>query len=514
MIKNENVISVTPDIALEFGNTYAGGLGVLEGDKFYAAADLGINYHVLSIYYKEGYVDYEFDSNLNPIPKPQPQPKEFSSRLNIFDEFNINLRNEVVKVQALKYSEKNANAIFFKSISPNWAEKLFERLYIEENTEIKFYKYLLFAKASEAYIRRNISLDEIECIDLQESYAALLPLSLKIPGKYRLVIHTAGPWGHPTFNREFFRKELGYTFVDNDVVLTEIGLSLSRQSLAVSAKHLSILLKVFPHHRDKLSYVTNGICLKRWMDLELAEKHRNYELRLDTFIEIRERLKQRLIDYLSKIKDIDLDNKFIAVWSRRMVPYKRPDFIARLIPQIKDKPIVIVISGKAHPFDFQGLEYMKLFMKLHKEFNNVIYIPNYSIYTAKLILSGADLLLFTPFPGWEACGTSYMKAAVNGIPSLSSIDGGVPEFIINDINGWLFGEDVRLLIEYFSEAAKEINEREYQQFQTLFFKIYEIYRNDPEAYYRVGLNALRTFVSRANMERVLKEYYPNLIRIY
>ncbi|MEM2450157.1 MAG: glycogen/starch/alpha-glucan phosphorylase, partial [Candidatus Methanomethylicaceae archaeon] len=311
-----------------------------------------------------------------------------------------------------------------------------------------------------------------------------------------------------------FKKEFGYSFVDNDVVLTELGLSLSKQAFAVSAKHLSILLKVFPHHREKLSYVTNGIDLVRWMDRELDEKSRCYELTLDKFIKIRKRLKENLINYLIKIKDIDLENKFIAIWARRVVPYKRPDFVIRLASQIKNKPIVIIIGGKAHPFDSQGLEYMKLFMRLHKENNNIIYIPNYSIQIAKLLLSGSDLLLFTPFSGWEACGTSYMKAAVNGIPSLSSIDGGIPEFIINEINGWLFGEDIRLLIDYFSNQAMEINEKEYSEFQELFFKIHEIYRNDPEFYYRVGLNALRTFTSRANMERVLKEYYPNLIRIY
>ncbi|MEM2743129.1 MAG: glycogen/starch/alpha-glucan phosphorylase [Candidatus Methanomethylicaceae archaeon] len=514
MIKNDFIISVTPDIALENGNTYAGGLGVLEGDKFYAASRLGIDYFVLAPYYENGYVDYDFDLNLNPIPKPQPQPQDFLKNLELCDEFNINLRNEIIKIQALKYTKNNGIAIFFKSISPDWARKLFDRLYIEENSEARFYKYLLFAKASESYIRRNISLDEIECIDLQESYAAFLPLSLKIPGKYRLIIHTAGPWGHPTFNREFFKKEFGYSFVDNDVVLTELGLSLSKQAFAVSAKHLSILLKVFPHHREKLSYVTNGIDLVRWMDRELDEKSRCYELTLDKFIKIRKRLKENLINYLIKIKDIDLENKFIAIWARRVVPYKRPDFVIRLASQIKNKPIVIIIGGKAHPFDSQGLEYMKLFMRLHKENNNIIYIPNYSIQIAKLLLSGSDLLLFTPFSGWEACGTSYMKAAVNGIPSLSSIDGGIPEFIINEINGWLFGEDIRLLIDYFSNQAMEINEKEYSEFQELFFKIHEIYRNDPEFYYRVGLNALRTFTSRANMERVLKEYYPNLIRIY
>ncbi|MEM2450024.1 MAG: hypothetical protein QW119_04885, partial [Candidatus Methanomethylicaceae archaeon] len=107
MIKNDFIISVTPDIALENGNTYAGGLGVLEGDKFYAASRLGINYFVLAPYYENGYVDYDFDLNLNPIPKPQPQPQDFLKNLELCDEFNINLRNEIIKIQALKYTKNN-----------------------------------------------------------------------------------------------------------------------------------------------------------------------------------------------------------------------------------------------------------------------------------------------------------------------------------------------------------------------------------------------------------------------
>ncbi|MHC1636860.1 MAG: glycogen/starch/alpha-glucan phosphorylase [Candidatus Nezhaarchaeales archaeon] len=507
------IISITPDLALDFGYTYAGGLGVLEGDKFYAASKLGLNYIIGSLFYRNGYVDYDFDDQDTPIPKSQPQPKEFVDRLKVLDELKIKLKGKEVSVQALEYSEGTAKTIFFNPTSPDWAVKLADRLYIEDSVEERFYKYTLLARASEDYIRKNVPFEDIEYIDLQEAYAALLPLFLRIPGKYRLVIHTAGPWGHPTFPRELFRKEYGYMLVDPDIVLTELGLSVSKQAFAVSAKHLDILLNVFPHHGEKLTYVTNGINVDRWMDGDLRAKYENHELSLDRFIEIRRRLKESLTDYLRNFKDIDIENKFVAVWARRIVPYKRPDFPAKLIADVKDLPVVLVLSGKAHPHDSTGLECMKLFRKLHKEIENVVYIPNYSMNVSKILLSGADLLLFTPFSGWEACGTSYMKAAVNGVPTLASRDGGVIEFIVDDVNGWLFGEDIRTLIDYYSMEAQAINEKEYQQFRDLFLKIYETYRNDPESYYKAGLNALRTFASRANMERVLREYYPGLIRV-
>ncbi|TDA34173.1 glycosyl transferase family 1, partial [Candidatus Nezhaarchaeota archaeon WYZ-LMO8] len=89
----------------------------------------------------------------------------------------------------------------------------------------------------------------------------------------------------------------------------------------------------------------------------------------------------------------------------------------------------------------------------------------------------------------------------------------VLEFIVDGINGWLFGEDLRTLIDYYSPEAQKINEKEYAEFRDQFLKIYEKFRNDPESYYKVGSNALRTFVARANMERVMREYYPGLTKL-
>ena len=150
--RRQAIISITPDLSLDVGNTYAGGLGVLEGDKLYAASKLGLNYLVFCLLYKSGYVDYQFDDQDNPVPQPQPQPREFLDKLRVSDEMRVKLRGELVHVKALEYSEGTAKAVFFSVEEPEWAMRLTERLYIENSLEERFYKYTLLAKASETYI--------------------------------------------------------------------------------------------------------------------------------------------------------------------------------------------------------------------------------------------------------------------------------------------------------------------------------------------------------------------------
>lgn len=506
-------ISITPDLALESGYTYAGGLGVLEGDKFYAAGKMGMRYVVLTLLYKNGYVDYEFDPDGTPKPKPQPQPQEFLNMLKHGDKFTIKLRNSDVVVEALEYTYGTAKTVFFNVVSPAWASKIVDRIYIEDSTEEKFYKYTLLAKAAAEYIRRNIGLEDIAYIDLQEAYTALLPLQLRIPGKYRMVIHTAGIWGHPSFPRDLLSLEYEYRFIESEVYLTEIGLAVAEQAFAVSAKHYDVLLKIFPHFSDKLGYITNGVNIDRWMHEELKKLYSATSISLDALVKIREMIRNSFEAFLQQYKkDVTIDGKFVVVWARRITEYKRPWMAIKLARELKDMPILFVLGGKAHPYDYVGLEYMKLFKKLHNELPNVVYIHDYDIQKAKIVLSSGDLLLFTPFSGLEACGTSFMKAAINAVPTLASRDGGALEFIVDHVNGWLFGEDIRDPIDVYSQRAGEINEREYAELKAKLLQIFNLYKNNPERYYGIALSAFRSFIPRASMQRVLREYYADLVK--
>lgn len=512
-VTDKYVVSVTPDLALDIGYTYAGGLGVLEGDKFYAAGSLGLRYVVLSLFYKHGYVEWFFDENNNPIPRPQNQPEEFIKSLSAEDKFKVKLRGEDVEIEALVYKHGSAKAVFFNVVSPENIAKIIDRIYIEDSVEERAYKYILFSKAVSEYVKRMMDLTDIAYIDLQEAYTAILPLQLKIPGKYRLVIHTAGIWGHPSFPRDALVKEFGYRFIEKEILLTEIGLAASQQAFAVSAKHYDVLRKIFPHFNDKLVYVTNGVNLERWMNSKVREAYESHRLTIDLLFKVREKLVYELENFLRNYKkDITLENKFVVVWARRITEYKRPWMVVKLAKELKDLPIVFVIGGKAHPNDIAGIEYMRIFRKMHMEMPNVVFVHDYDVSKAKTLLSHGHLLLFTPFSGLEACGTSYMKAAINGVPSLAIRDGGVLEFIVNGVNGWLFGEDIRDPIDLGNKETQEINDRDYTELKSKLIKIYQMFKDEPELYYDISLSAILSFIPRVSMLRVLREYYPDLLR--
>ena len=227
-----------------------------------------------------------------------------------------------------------------------------------------------------------------------------------------------------------------------------------------------------------------------------------------SFVERHKTLKRRLLRYIRTVKDLDVDeNIFVVVWARRLVRYKRPEFIIKIIEE-KDVEALYILAGKAHPKDREGLDYMVKFKQLSDNFKNVVYLPRYDVQVAKIILQGSDLLTFTPFSGWEACGTSYMKAGLNGVPTLSSRDGGILEVVKDGFNGWLFGKDIREFINIYTDPrVNQINSEEYREFREKLVKISEMYYDSYEHYVEVSLNAIKTFYEYYDISRALREYY-------
>jgi len=166
------------------------------------------------------------------------------------------------------------------------------------------------------------------------------------------------------------------------------------------------------------------------------------------------------------------------------------------------------MSGRPHPRDSDGLRYLREIRELSLKIKNFVYVPDYNLDTAKLLVKSSDLWLFTPFSGWEACGTSYMKALVNGVPTLSSRDGGVLEVVIDGVNGWLFGNDLRTFINIYDDPqAREIDEHEYKEFSSKLREVVDIYYNDQDRYWRVALNACKMTPELVDIKNVLKRYY-------
>ncbi len=505
------IVSITPEIALDETYTYAGGLGVLEADKFYTASRMRLDYIVLSLFYRRGYVDYRFDGE-TPIPIPQKQPPKIWDVLKPSEEFSINLRGEEVIVRPWIYRRGSAKAVLFEAVCPKWARILTDQVYVENSIEEQFLRYAFLAKASAYYIKNYIGLENISVIDLQEAHTSLILLMLSLENRYRLVIHTPGPWGHPGFPGDFIAREFG-SFLGDYVVLTEMALERVSEAFVVSKKQLDVMSKVFPQYSSKIKAVTNGVDVERWGNPHLLKTYKNGVLELGVFKNVKNEAKKTLIDTIrSKYKNIvGAEDRIVVTWVRRLARYKRPYFIARFIEENPDVNAVFVLGGKPHPRDSDGLYYAKWFRRLHLRLNNVVYIHDYDVQIAKKIFQGSELLLFTPFSGWEACGTSYMKAGINGTPTLSSRDGGVLEVIEDGVNGWLFGEDIREFINIYTDPrAKDIDDKEYREFSKKLLGIIDLYSSDRDKFYEVALEAVKTFLSKVDIKNTLKKYYIQL----
>jgi len=155
-----------------------------------------------------------------------------------------------------------------------------------------------------------------------------------------------------------------------------------------------------------------------------------------------------LIDHVQETTGISLAPDVpILGFARRMTAYKRPDLLFadldRLRAVARAHPFCVVMAGKAHPQDDGGKRLIQdVLRRRHDLFSQpmLVFLPNYDLTLAALLTAGCDVWLNTPLPPLEASGTSGMKAALNGVPSLSVLDGWWVEGCVEGVTGWAVGD--------------------------------------------------------------------------
>ncbi|MDQ2099425.1 MAG: alpha-glucan family phosphorylase [Tychonema bourrellyi B0820] len=169
-----------------------------------------------------------------------------------------------------------------------------------------------------------------------------------------------------------------------------------------------------------------------------------------------------------------LDPKVLTIgFARRFATYKRATLFLRDVDRImrimrdKNRPVQFVIAGKAHPMDIPGKELIRdivHFIREHETLNSMVFLPNYDINVARMMVSGCDVWLNTPRRPREASGTSGMKASMNGLPNLSILDGWWDEADYVR-TGWPIGhgefyEDTKYQDDVEANALYELMEKE------------------------------------------------------
>ena len=249
--------------------------------------------------------------------------------------------------------------------------------------------------------------------------------------------------------------------------MTRLALNLSDFVNGVARHHAEISSRMYPGYRVRA--ITNGVHPYTWTSQGFRELFDRYVpgwchepetlVRADAIPEVallkaHAQAKQALIARVTELTGVALRQDLATLgFARRMTAYKRPDLlfadIERLSAIARSRPLQIVLGGKAHPRDAEG---KRLIAFLHDRARalagriTVTYLPNYDLGLAQLLVAGCDLWVNTPLPPMEASGTSGMKAAFNGVPSLSVSDGWWMEGGIEGVTGWSV-EDSRSLYE-------------------------------------------------------------------
>jgi starch phosphorylase len=294
----------------------------------------------------------------------------------------------------------------------------------------------------------------------------------RIRGICNFTTHTPVAAGHDQFPYALVERVLGNVVSvamlqrlagAEALNMTQLALSLSDFVNGVAKRHAEISNKLYRGYT--VHAVTNGVHPATWTCESFArlfERHlpgwcHQPELlvRADCCLSDEEvweahgEAKRRLIEHVQSAAGVRLDPALpIIGFARRMTAYKRPDLLfsdlARLRAIAGRRPFQLVMSGKAHPQDEPG---KRLIGQLHDHIRalegtmTAAYLPDYDMATALLMVSGVDVWLNTPLRPLEASGTSGMKAALNGVPHLSVLDGWWIEGCIEGVNGWAIGGD-------------------------------------------------------------------------
>jgi starch phosphorylase len=253
---------------------------------------------------------------------------------------------------------------------------------------------------------------------------------------------------------------------------------------------------------------------------ELWEAHRRRKRNLVTFV--RERVMAAAVSRKAsaaeqrRLADVLEPDTFTIGFARRFATYKRATLLFRDIERLKrlltnkEQPVQIVIAGKAHPRDLPGKTLIREIVQLSRApeiSKHIVFVEDYSIGVARELVQGVDLWLNTPRRGEEACGTSGMKAGINGILNLSILDGWFDE-AYELSGGWAIGDR-----EPYADDNDEIHARAI--YSTLENEIVPMYYQDreegvPVDWMRRVKQSLVHLSPRFNCQRMLSEYTSQL----
>lgn len=471
--------------------TYSGGLGILAGDTLRSCADLEVPIIGITLLWDDGYFKQKLDDNGN-----QTEEKDTWEERDHLEPVNskvvISIQDRDVIVQAWIHRIKGVTGfevpiLFLDTDLPGNTEydrTLTKQLYSGDHGH-RIAQEMILGVAGYRMLKL-LGYKQIQRYHLNEGHGSFLILArlmetkrhvhgeVPIEERYRFnkmkqkivfTTHTPVKAGHDKFDpnqvKDFVHKNIDVELIDHivkegQVNMTQIALDNSNYVNGVAKVHARVSKKMFPGH--EFDSITNGTHSGFWVCDSMRNVFDMYvpdwnidpaSLRFAEIIPSEEIWKAHMEAKKEFSEMTGLDPEVFTIgFARRSAPYKRLKFMFSDLEWLKainkKYKVQIVLAGKAHPNDKAGKKLIQDVFAIKKQLEGeipIVYIENYDIAIAQKMVAGVDLWLNTPQKPMEASGTSGMKAAHNGVPQMSTLDGWWIEGCLENITGWSIKDD-------------------------------------------------------------------------
>ncbi len=533
--------------------TYSGGLGVLAGDTLRSCADLTIPVVAVSLLYAKGYFDQRLDEWGNQQESPVAwEPSRFVRQLPVTVQVPIEDRSVVVRAWQYDIKGSTGYSVPLILLDTN----------VDENTPPDRELTASLYGGDERYrlaqeiilgiggLRMLLALGytQLQRFHLNEGHASLLALELLreqresatdawdfqgVRNRCVFTTHTPVPAGHDQFSYDLVKSVLGEP-VPLDLMqmlgggerlnMTLLALNLSQYVNGVAKRHGEVSQEMFPGY--SIDSITNGVHSFTW-SCDSFKKLYDYHIPgwVDDPFSLRYAIsipkseiweahveaKARLIEEVHRRTGMSLKSDVLTIgFARRAALYKRADLVFSDPGQLMEiagavGPIQLVFAGKSHPKDDQGKDLIRRVFQFARQLKDrvtITYLENYDMELGKLLTSGVDLWLNTPLRPLEASGTSGMKAAHNGVPSFSVLDGWWIEGYIESVTGWSIGPG---LID--RSDSDRMNGRDAQElYSKLRTVIVPMFYQDRERWTDIMRQSIAFNASFFNTHRMVQQY--------
>jgi starch phosphorylase len=456
---------------------YSGGLGVLAGDFMRSAHALQLPVVGVGILWEEGYTTQGIGPHGETIDLPTPRTIDGKHLVKEAPIVTVQIGHHDVPLYIWRVEGLGAAPLYLLEPVVERDRWINRRLYGGGKDDRVAQEIVLGVGGVRALQALGVAVDVYH---FNEGHALFAGLELVRQGRARgldfedawasareqivFTTHTPIDAGNEEHDHVRLRR-LGATLGLTHAQMVRIGgdpfnmtvgaLRLSRNANAVAELHGETARKMWRHvdNAAPIIAVTNGVDHRVWQDTrirdaaELSANNAVPAAEADAALDrARMALKSELVGEVGRRTGVVLDEtRLIIGFARRATGYKRATLLfhdeKRIASLLEAGLVQIVYSGKAHPKDFGGQELVKEIFGLTKKYpGRVVFVPNYDLQLGRLITRGVDLWLNTPRRPLEACGTSGMKAAMNGVLNCSILDGWWPEACNHGVNGWAIGE--------------------------------------------------------------------------